>query len=493
MLTVEEIQTFIDNDMASEQKRQARQGLDYYIGNQDIRRYRMFYYNTDGDLVEDKTRSNVRIAHPFFTELVDQATQYILSGDEPFVKSQDPELQAELDAYFNDNDDFIAELSEAINDCQVKGCAYMYALKGDDGKLTFVCADSLSVVEVEARYAQDKKDHIIYWYIDKVDADGHLIKKLMDWDDTETWYYMQTDDGEIVLDSSVKLNPRPHILYKDENDELYGESFGFVPFFRIDNNKAQMSSLRPIKALIDDYDMMASSLSNNLIDFDNPIFAVKGFEGDNLDELQQNLKTKKVIGVGENGGLETYTIDVPYAARQTKLELDEKNIYRFGMGLNMAGLKDTAATTNIAIKASYSLLDLRSNRLETNIKRFLRSLVKVVLGEINKANKTNYQSSDVWFEFEHSIMSNESEVVSNKKTEAETVQVELNTLLGLDNVIDRETLIRRICKLLDINYDDIDDSRKIDFNAQIEQAEAILRSLSDEQSGETNGTGEPEE
>lgn len=36
-----------------------------------------------------------------------------------------------------------------------------------------------------------------------------------------------------------------------------------------------------------------------------------------------------------------------YQARQAKLELDEKNIYRFGMGLNTVGLKDTSATTNM--------------------------------------------------------------------------------------------------------------------------------------------------
>lgn len=100
---------------------------------------------------------------------------------------------------------------------------------------------------------------------------------------------------------------------------------------------------------------MASSLSNNLIDFDAPIYAIKGFEGDNLDELQTNLKTKKIVGLGEEGGIDIKTVDVPYQARQAKLELDEKNIYRFGMGLNTAGLKDTSATTNIAIKAAYSL------------------------------------------------------------------------------------------------------------------------------------------
>lgn len=42
-----------------------------------------------------------------------------------------------------------------------------------------------------------------------------------------------------------------------------------------------------------DISNIVSSLSNNLIDFDTPIHVVKGFQGDNLEELQTNLKTKK--------------------------------------------------------------------------------------------------------------------------------------------------------------------------------------------------------
>ena len=97
MLTIEEIQRFIDEDRTSEKKMFARKGQAYYDGDHDIKQYRLFYYNADGELVEDKTRSNVKIPHPFFTELVDQAVQYVLSGKDGFVKSNNAELQAELD------------------------------------------------------------------------------------------------------------------------------------------------------------------------------------------------------------------------------------------------------------------------------------------------------------------------------------------------------------------------------------------------------------
>lgn len=489
MLTTEEIKIFIDEDTASVKKSFARVGERYFDGDHDILKYRMFYYNSDGQLVEDKTRSNVKIPHPFFNELTEQGTQYTLSGDEPFVLSDVPKLQEELDSRFNYNDDFIDELSEVITDCQVKGFAYMYAMKDSTDTMKFTCADSIGVVEVEARFADDKKDHVLYWYVDRIDKEGRRIKKIMDWDDEQVYYYVQSDEGEIETDTSVEINPRPHTLYQIDGDEkTYYESLGFIPFFRLDNNKKQTSNLKAVKALIDDYDLMASSLSNNLIDFDHPLYAVKGFEGDNLDELQQNLKTKKIVGVGSDGGIDVHTVDVPFEARKTKLDLDEKNIYRFGMGLNLSGLKDTSATTNIAIKAAYSLLDLRCKHLERNIKRFLRKIVKVVIDEINQQNGTGYQLEDVYFKFTHEVMSNEQENKQNELTEAQRKQVEVNILLGLANVFDQETIIQAICEILDIDYEEIKDKLPDDETGETGKAQQDLGNIVPDDEG--GGTGE---
>lgn len=85
MLTVEEIKMFIDEDAASVKKHFARVGERYFDGDHDIKNYRMFYFNSDGQLVEDTSRANVRIPHPFFKELTEQGTQYTLSGSDGFV------------------------------------------------------------------------------------------------------------------------------------------------------------------------------------------------------------------------------------------------------------------------------------------------------------------------------------------------------------------------------------------------------------------------
>jgi SPP1 family phage portal protein len=461
MLTAEEIKLFLDEDAASQQKRQAKEGQDYYEGKNDILEYRMFYFNSDGNIVEDKTRSNVKIPHPFFTELVDQAVQYMLSGKDGFIRSDIPDLQKELDAYFNDNEDFTAELSEVLTGCQTKGFEYMYAYKNADNRLAFQCADSIGVVEVRAKDTDDGCEYVIYWYIDRIEKGHKKIKRIQVWDKDQTYFYVQDGEGKISTDESEAINPKPHTLYKKEGDEsTYYENFGFIPFFRLDNNKKKFSSLKTVKELIDDYDLMASSLSNNLIDFDTPIHVVKGFEGDSLDELQQNLKTKKLIGMeatDSGAGVEIMTVDVPFEARKVKLELDEKNIYRFGMGLNTSGLKDTAATTNIAIKAAYSLLDLKCSKLEIRLRQFLRKILKVVLQEINDINGTDYQMKDVYFDFEHEIMSNAQENAQIDLTKAQEMQTVINTLLSLASYLDNETLMQNVCDALDIDYEEIKD------------------------------------
>lgn len=349
---IHEIKLFIDEDATSVKKHFARIGERYFDGDHDIKNYRMFYFNSDGQLVEDTSRANVRIPHPFFKELTEQGTQYTLSGSDGFVFSDVPELQSELDARFNNNDDFIDELSETLTDCQTKGFAYMY----------------------------------------------------------------------------------------------------------------------------------------NLIDFDHPLYAVKGFEGDNLDELQQNLKTKKIVGVGSDGGIEVHTVDVPYEARKVKLELDEKNIYRFGMGLNLSGLKDTSATTNIAIKAAYSLLDLRCKHLERNIKRFLRKIVTVCIDEINQQNGTDYQITDVYFEFTHEVMSNEQENEQNELTEAQKQQVQINTLLSLAQIFGDDLTIQYICDVLDIDYEDVKDKLPDNEADKVQQVQDDLNSIIPDDEG--GGIGE---
>lgn len=474
MLTIEEITRFIEEDNSSERKIHAKKGLKYYEAEHDIRNYRIFYYNADGQLVEDTTRSNIKISHPFFTELVDQEVQYMLSGKDGFVKSDIPELQNELDDYFNENEDFMSELYEVITGTVTKGFEYMYAYKNEEDKTSFQCADSIGVIEVRAKDTQDRCDYVIYWYVERVGKDRKKIKKIQVWSEKETHFYVQEEEGKIEIDKDVEINPKPHITYTLAN-KVYTEGFGFIPFFRLDNCKKQYSGLKAIKDLIDDYDIMSCGLSNNLQDAQEYLVVVSGFQGNNLEELIQNSKTKKHIGVDENGGVEFKTVDIPYEARKIKLELDEKNIYRFGMGFNSAQMGD-GNITNIVIKSRYALLDLKCNKLEIRLKQFMRKIMKIVLEEINTVNGTDYKQKDVYFNFEREVMTNASDNSAIKKVDAETEQIKINTLLDLAATLDNETIVQNICDVLDIDYEEIKDKLPSDEVQETDGALATLES-----------------
>lgn len=495
MLKESEIKRFIDEDAISDKKKMAVEGQRYYEGDHDILKYRLFYYNADGIFVEDKTRANNRICHPFFTELVDQLVAYILSSEESPIKAKDTAdgLQEHLDTYFDD--EFWSEIQELITGANSKGFEYLYAFKNAEDRLAFQCADSLGVIEVRAKDTDDGCEYIIYWYIDRIGEDNKQIKRIQVHDKDKICFYTQVDNGEIELDDNEPINPKPNVVWTDSKTGIkYGGSLGFIPFWRLDNNRNQFSGLKPIKALIDDYDLMECGLSNNLQDFDTPIHVVKGFQGDNLNELQHNIKTKKIVGTDDGGDIDIKTVDVPYQARKTKADEDEKNIYRFGMGFNSAQVGD-GNVTNVVIISRYTLLDLKAKKLIKRLKRFLKGIIKVVLDEINKKNGTDYQYKDVCIEFKPNIPTNEQENAQNEKTKAETEQIRINTILDVAAVIGDEETLKAICDVLDLDFEDLQDKlNKLDETQNLANARSQLGQVvtDDEQQTETGTTAIPE-
>ncbi len=458
----------------------ARVAQKYYDGEHDIMKYRVFYYDDDGVLVEDRYRSNERISHPFFTELVDQLTAYLMSDEENIIVSDTEGLQEHLDKYFNET--FYAELSDCITDGSIKGFSYLYAYKNDKNRLSFQCADALDVIEVRAKDTDSGCQAVIYRYTDHIAYNNKTVTRIQVHYSDKIAFFVQTDNGKIESDGEITPNPRPNIVYIDKKGNLYGLPLGFIPFWRFDYNHKRISALKPIKGIIDDYDLMECGLSNNLQDFDKPLHVVKGFQGSDLNELQQNIKTKKIIGVDDTGDVEIKTIQVPYEARKAKLAEDEKNIYRFGMGLNLQGLKDTTATTNIAIKAAYTLLDLKAKKVIKNLKKFLKQIIKVVVDEINEQNDTGFSVEDVKIKFHPNILLNETENANNEKTSAETQRIKVNLILDVVSLIGDEEALKLICDIIDIDFEQV--KSVLEDRDNIEDAKKALESVITEGGGQ---------
>lgn len=477
MLEPGRIASVIAADKYSRRKKQARVGQRYYDGEHDILQNRIFYITKEGNLVEDNTKSNIRTPHPFFHEIAEQEVAYILSNGIQFTADSE-ELQEYLKPYFGDS--FIGQIKEVITDTIVRGFGYVYWYRDLKGITRFCHADSMGIVEVKDGELTDTiNDYIIRYYPVAV-KDGKTATRVEVWDKDMTWYYIQSG-GTLVPDPNVRINPCPHILYKN-GEEYYYEECDRIPFLRLDNNRKQQSGVKQIKPIIDDYDLMDCGLSNNLQDINEGIYVVRGFKGQDYDELLMNVKSRKVVGVGDKGDVDIKTIDIPYEARMAKMQEDEKNIYRTALAFNASQTGD-GNITNIILKSRYTLLDMKSRKLIWSIKEFLGVLLQIVINEINTTYGTMYSVEDVTVGIDPVVPTDEKEDAEIRKLETETIRERVGALLDAEEIIGAEALLKELCNVLELDYDEAKD--KATISSEIE----LIREMLDGQETEGSTAG----
>ena len=448
---------FIDDavktDRQSPIKEKMSEGLKYYDYKHDILKFRLFYYNEDGKLVEETNRSNIKIPHAFFTEQVDQKVQYLLSNPVEF-ETADTELKTYLEEYIDD--DFQLMLQEMVEGASKKAYEFAYVYRATSGKLLFKVADSRKVIVIYDD--MNEVIAIIRYYDMDITKDNRkvTVTKAELWDTEKTWFFVSSSDynNRFILDESQEINPRFHQVVEDSDGNLLGKGFGYVPFLKLSNNKNEKTDLEPIKALIDDYDLMACALSNNLVDFDHPIYAVKGYQSDNLDNLVTNLRTKKTVGVSQDGGIDVKTVDIPVTARKTKLETDKEAIYKFGMAFDSSQVGD-GNITNIVIKSRYSLLDLKCNKTEIRLRAFIKQLLDIIILDINERYHKSFKRQQVEVVITRSTLINQTDNAETEKVEAETKGQLIQNLLDVAPYLDDESLLKKICAVQDLDYDEV--------------------------------------
>lgn len=440
----------IDNDKHSQVKEKARTGERYYNFEHDILKNRIFYIDDNDVIREDKHASNVKIPHAFFTEQVDQKVQYLLSNPVE-VKVEDEAFQAYLNEYYDE--DMQLFLQEVLEGASKKGFEYAYARTNQDDRLCFQVSDSLQTFTVQ----NDEGNKRIIRYYDKdktIEGKNTTVTVAEVWDDKQVYFFITNKNKRFEFDDSRVLNPRPHVVAKDSKGQLLQRTMGDIPFFRLSNNKQERTDLEPIKALIDDYDLMAAFLSNNLQDFADAIYVVKGFQGDDLSKLRQNIKAKKTVGVGSDGGVDIKTINIPVEARQTKLDIDKEAIYKFGMAFDSTQLGD-GNITNVVIKSRYALLDMKANKAEVRLRAMLKWINEMIVQDINRRYGTAFKANDIEITITRETMVNENDIYTNEKTQAETKSVIIQTILASAPRLDDESVLKLICEQFELEWEEV--------------------------------------
>jgi len=434
-------------------RQKAHVGRRYYYGKHDILDRRLFYVNAEGELTEDTESANYKISNPFFTELVDQCRGYMLSGSQPVISSDNPETAKLLDEYFGtDLKDQLGELLESI---QVEGRGYLYLYRGQDNRWHTQAVPALQVTEVPGALSPTGLPFIIRQWAEPT-LDKTLIH-LEVWEEDTVTFYVADNEGpgavafgiyDFKLDPNVPVNPRPHVLVVSPTGEPRGGyGLGRLPFFRVDANTEGLSLLGAVKDLIDDYDIIFSGFSNNIESASEVLTVVTGMAGTDMKELQNAIKRKKMIGLPDgDGGVDIKEINIPYEARQTKLEMTLDAIYRFGRGFNAARL-DISNVTNVALKSRYALLDMKCADLENRLQKMLRVVIEPVLADLGLSQ------SDVTIRFDKELFVNELDSSQTEHNQALATQAYIDSITAAAELLGRAQAAQMIAELLDKSLD----------------------------------------
>lgn len=201
--------------------------------------------------------------------------------------------------------------------------------------------------------------------------------------DGVTVYRIGTD-GEATEEQpkrAYKLNVRRDAL----GDQVVGaENYSALPLIPLYANDEHQSELTPpIKAKIDLYDKITSDFGDNLDRANDVYWVLNNFGGSTdqaLQVVEEIQRLKVALSVSDGAGTssaEPRTIDVPYAARQTALDLLERALYQDYMALSMSELTG-GSLTNVAIQAAMTNLNLKCDHYEWQCFAFVQQVLALL-------------------------------------------------------------------------------------------------------------------
>lgn len=160
-------------------------------------------------------------------------------------------------------------------------------------------------------------------------------------------------------------------------DQQNYPGFPIVPFYNIN----KQSELLGGQEVIDAYDLMASTMINN-IDDGNVIYWILKNCGDmdDVDDAKflEQIRRTHVAHPGDGDGeVEAHTVEAPFAANETALERLRTQLFDDFMALDVRNIAGGAATAT-QIKAAYEPLNAKANKFEQQATTFILQLLKLI-------------------------------------------------------------------------------------------------------------------
>lgn len=371
-------------------------------------------------LKPDLSKSNFKTIHSYHSELVNQCKNYLCGRPVGIVWKDNitvsDELKEEIDEILYRFNNWKVFNQENVKNAQKYKRSWFRLVIDNYGKLKFIIVNPKEVISFEDDFGELTCIIRIYEreeYNDK--AEKVTLKYAEVYDNMFKDVYISSGNKDYVLhEESVPLLYKQITYDGDFSSTRVIDAWSKIPWIQWKFNDDDMTSLKPIKTFIDILDINLSDLANNIDDIQDAVWILENYQGQSLQEFMDDLKIKKAINVGEGGKVDNKTVEIPYEAREKLYEICEKNIYRFGRGIDFSRRNDLGNSTGVALKWAYGPLDEKADELENYGEEALNRLFSLMLEYINKyiTPVPEYiTSNSLEFIFDRTMITNEKEKV----------------------------------------------------------------------------------
>lgn len=326
------------------------------------------YYNGKHDAIlnkrTDKFKPNNKVVNPFPALIVNTIQGYLLGQPVKYINNKNDILDKVLDIYYcNDEEDLNSEILKTMSVC---GEAFEYIYINEFKEIEFVQLPVEETILIYDNSLKPKPLICIRYY-----ATEDVNKK-------KTYY------AEVYTDNNIEYY-KGNTIANLELQEEYNHLFGQVPVVHYRNNEEMTGDFEKILSLIDDFDKVMSSDSDEIEYFRNAYLVLKGMgkiDDKTLNKFRQAGAFVVPSTQSTDAGVDFITKDLNTESVHAHLDKLIDNIHKFSQVPNFVDPKANTNDSGVAIKQRTwgfeQLIGAKQRKLEQGLFNRLRLVLRAL-------------------------------------------------------------------------------------------------------------------
>lgn len=341
----------------------------YYNGeNPTIAKAEKIIYDMQGLAHRDDFAPNHKIASNFFGFVVDQEVSYLLGNGILFGKD---------DTLDRLGPEFWEKTCDALESAATQGISFGFW--NYDHMEVFQFADSETAPGFAPLHDEldgTLKAGIRYWCV----STGKPTRFTLYEPDGYTEYEQPKDENARVLQEK-----RPYIgvTYRSvvDGEVTTGRNYASFPIVQLSYKKNGQSEMQGKQATIDALDLVTSKLVNNVDNGNMLYWVLKNCnamdEEDDAAFLYNLYRTRVVHANGDNGAdVEAHQVEAPFEGTENSIEVLTRRLFTDFQAFDSASVS-AGNQTATAIKAAYVPLDLKVDKVERQVTKFINGILAI--------------------------------------------------------------------------------------------------------------------